>query len=90
MAGIDIRHAHSLPMAKARKSVEQVARKLAERFGVDYAWDGDALSFSGSGVDGKIDVTPQDLRVTASLGFLLSALKGPIEAEIKRVLAEKF
>lgn len=90
MAGIDIRHAHSLPMAKARKSVEQVARKLAERFGVDYAWDGDALNFNGSGVDGRIDVTPEQLHVTASLGFLLSALKGPIEAEIKRVLAEKF
>ena len=27
---------------------------------------------------------------TTSLGFLLSALKGPIEAEIRRVLDEKF
>jgi putative polyhydroxyalkanoate system protein len=90
MAGIDIRHAHTLPMAKARKSVEQVARKLAERFGVDYAWDGDALNFNGSGVDGRIDLAPEQLRVTANLGFLLSALKGPIEAEIRRVLSEKF
>lgn len=90
MAGIDIRHAHSLPMPKARQSVEQVARKLAERFGVDYAWDGDALNFNGSGVDGKIDLAPDQLHVTASLGFLLSALKGPIEAEIRRVLDEKF
>ena len=29
---IDIRHAHSMPHAKARKAVEDVARKLAERF----------------------------------------------------------
>lgn len=90
MAGIDIQHAHSLPMAKARKSVEEIARKLAERFGVDYAWDGDALNFNGAGVDGKIDVAPDRLHVTASLGFLLSALKGPIEAEIRRILDEKF
>lgn len=90
MAGIDIRHAHSLPMGKARKAVEQVARKLAERFDVEYEWDGDTLNFARSGVDGKIALKPEQLRVTASLGFLLSALKGPIEAEIRRVLDEKF
>lgn len=90
MAGIDIRHDHSLPMAKARTSVEQVASRLAERFGVEYTWQGDALSFNGSGVDGTIHVTEDHLRVTASLGFLLSALKGPIESEIRRVLEEKF
>ena len=90
MAGIDIRHAHSLPMAKARKAVEQVARKLADRFDMEYEWDGDTLNFARSGVDGKIALKPEQLRVTASLGFLLSALKGPIEAEIRRVLDENF
>jgi len=90
MAGIDIRHTHSLPMANARKAVEQVARKRAERFGVECEWDADTLNFARSGVDGKIALKPEHLRVTASLGFLLSALKGPIEAEIRRVLDEKF
>ncbi|MCR6661589.1 MAG: polyhydroxyalkanoic acid system family protein [Luteimonas sp.] len=90
MAGIDIRHAHSLPKAKARKAVEEIARKLSERFGMDYGWDGDVLNFNGSGVDGKIDLAPSQLRFTANLGFLMSAFKGPIEAEIKRVLDEKF
>ncbi|TWT23446.1 polyhydroxyalkanoic acid synthase [Luteimonas marina] len=90
MSGIDIHHAHSLPMAKARKAVEQVAKKLAERFDVEYGWDGDTLNFARSGVDGKIALEPKQLHVTASLGFLLSAMKGPIEAEIRRVLSEKF
>lgn len=90
MSGIDIRHDHSLPMTKARKAVEQVAAKLAERFGIEYDWDGDTLNFARSGVDGKIALTPKQLHVTAKLGFLLSALHGPIEAEIRRVLDEKF
>lgn len=90
MPGIDIQHAHSLPMSKARKAVEEVAEKLAERFGVDYDWDGDTLNFARSGVDGKIALKPKQLHVTAELGFLLSALKGPIENEIKRVLDERF
>lgn len=90
MSGIDIHHPHSLPLDKARKAVEQVARTLAERFDVECAWEGDTLNFARSGVDGRIAIEPKQLHVTASLGFLLSAMKGPIEAEIRRVLSEKF
>lgn len=90
MSKIDIRHAHSLAPAKARAAVQEVAEKLAERFGVDYAWHGDTLQFNRHGVDGQIALGPRQLQVTAQLGFLLSALKGPIEAEIRRVLDERF
>lgn len=90
MPSIDIEHAHSLTPAKARKAVQEVAEKLAERFGVEYAWDGDAMNFARSGVDGRIALAPNALRVTAQLGFLLGAMKGPIETEIRRVLDERF
>lgn len=90
MPSIDIRHAHSKTPAQARKAIEDVARKLAERFDMQYGWEGDTLNFVRSGVDGKIELAPKALRVTAQLGFLLSALKGPIESEIRRVLDEKF
>ncbi|MCH6485260.1 polyhydroxyalkanoic acid system family protein [Pseudoxanthomonas sp. LH2527] len=90
MASIDIQHPHSKSPAQARKAVEGVAKKLAERFDMDYGWDGDTLKFSRSGVDGTIALLADKLRVTANLGFLLSAMKGPIEAEIRRVLSEKF
>ena len=90
MPSIDIRHDHSKTPTQARKALEDVAKKLAERFDVEYGWDGDVLNFARSGVDGKIAILPKQLHVTASLGFLLSALKGPIEAEIRRVLDEKF
>ena len=90
MASIDIQHPHSKTPAQARKAVESMAKKLAERFDMDYGWDGDTLNFSRSGVDGKIALLADKLRVTATLGFLLSAMKGPIEQEIRRVLSEKF
>ncbi|KAF1724800.1 polyhydroxyalkanoic acid system family protein [Pseudoxanthomonas japonensis] len=90
MASIDIQHPHSKTPAQARKAVESMAKKLAERFDMDYGWDGDTLNFSRSGVDGKIALLADKLRVTANLGFLLSAMKGPIEQEIRRVLSEKF
>ncbi|MDR6990740.1 polyhydroxyalkanoic acid system family protein [Luteimonas sp. 3794] len=90
MAGIDITHPHSLPPAEARTAVEAAAQKLSERFDMKYGWDGDTLNFSRSGVNGAIALLPESLHVTAKLGFLLSAMQGPIEAEIRRVLAEKF
>lgn len=90
MASIDIRHAHSLPPAQTRQAVQEVADKLAQRFGVDYHWDGDILHFTRSGIDGHIAMAPQELHVNAQLGFLFGAMKGPIETEIKRVLDERF
>lgn len=90
MSTIDIRHSHSMPPAKARKAVEDVAVKLGEKFQMDYHWDGDTLHFTRSGVDGHIALAPEQVNVTAKLGFLLSAMKGPIESEIRRVLDERF
>jgi putative polyhydroxyalkanoate system protein len=90
MSGIDIRHAHSLPLDAARKAVEEVATKLSERFDFEHHWEGDTVHFTRSGVDGFIALAPKELHVTAKLGFLLSALRGPIEHEIRRVLDERF
>ncbi len=90
MSRIDIRHAHSLPKAKARKAVEEVANKLAERFQMECAWEGDILNFSRSGVDGQIEVGPKELRVHAKLGFLAAMFKDSIQNEIMKVLDEKF
>ena len=90
MSRIDIRHAHSLPKAQARKAVEEVAKKLAEKFDMAYGWEGDTLNFSRSGVDGHIALEPKGLHVHAKLGFLTAMFKDPIENEIRRVLKERF
>lgn len=86
MAGIDIHHSHQLPPPRARQAVQDVADKLVDRFGVDCSWDEDVLSFSRTGVDGRITLLPDAVRVQAQLGFLLAAMQDPIEAEIRRVL----
>lgn len=89
MSSIDIRQDHALSAGQARAAIEEAARKLDERFGLRSNWNGDRLDFSGSGVDGAIELLPGQVRVTATLSFLLSAMKGMVEAEIRRVLSEK-
>lgn len=90
MAMIDIHHAHTLPTDAARKAVEDLAVKLGRKFGLDYRWEGDALHFVRPGVDGHIALHAGQLRVTAKLGLLMSAMKGTIETEIRRYLDREF
>ncbi len=90
MSDIDIRHPHSLAPQQAREAVQGIADALAQRFGVSYAWFGDDLQFQRSGIDGRVSLQPGALHVSAKLGFLLGAMKGSIEHEIRRVLEERF
>ena len=90
MASIDIQHPHTLAPPRARQAVQEIADKLADRFGAECRWNGDSLDFTRSGIDGRIALLPGQVHVTAQLGFLLGAMKGPIEAEIRRVLDERF
>ncbi len=89
MSSIDIRHAHSLSDESAREAIAEVARKLQERFDVSIRWQGQQLHFARSGVEGAIEMLPGAVRVKAELGFLLSAMQGMVESEIRRVLSEK-
>ena len=90
MSHIDIRRSHSRPLKEARAAIERVAGHLAEKFDVEYDWEGNTLAFSRGGVDGHIAVSSRDVHVVAQLGFLLSALKGPIEREIHQYLDREF
>lgn len=89
MARIDILHPHTRDAGEARTIVDGIAAQLRERYGVAGGWQGDAVRLSGPGLQGQVELLPQQVRVTAELGFLLSALRGQVEAEIRRVLAER-
>ena len=90
MPSIDITRPHSLPIAAAKKSVNRVAEHIASKFEVDSAWQGNTLVFRRSGVDGQIKVDAKSVRVTVELGFLLMAIRGTVEREIRRYLDEEF
>ena len=89
MADIDILHSTTLAADDARVAVIAVADKLAREFDVTSQWQGDTLVFTRSGVDGRIELLPAQVRVSAKLGFPYSMMQGVIDAEIRRVLAEK-
>lgn len=90
MPSIDIKRSHAMPLPEAKKSIERVAEQIAKKFDITWAWQGNALHFERSGVDGQIQVTAKQVHVIANLGFMLSMLKPTVEREINRYLDEEF
>lgn len=89
VAHIDISYPHDRSPEQTHQAIEQMAEKLREKFSMKTHWEQETLRFSGIGIDGRIDLLPQQVRVTAQLGFLLATLQDTITAEIKRELTEK-
>ena len=90
MSTIDIHAHHQLNHAQAQHAADELASDLAEKFGIDYGWEGDMIHFERPGVHGQILVQNSEIRIQAYLGFMLVMLKGPIEREIVRYLTEHF
>ncbi|MDX1624943.1 MAG: polyhydroxyalkanoic acid system family protein [Wenzhouxiangellaceae bacterium] len=90
MSEIEVRKTHSKSLADAQQVADDLAADLAEKFGIDYGWDGDVIHFSRTGCSGEIAVDGDCVHVRAKLGFLLGYLKPTVEREIVRYLDEHF
>jgi len=90
MSEINIRKSHSFDLEGAQQVADDLARDLAEKFSVEYGWDGDVLKFERPGCHGDIHVDGECVHVRAKLGFFLSYLKPAVEREIHRYLDEHF
>lgn len=90
MSDIDIHRRHGLRLEDAQQVADDLAADLAEKFAIDYGWDGDTLVFERVGVSGEILVDADRVHVHARLGFLLTYMKPAVEREINRYLDEHF
>lgn len=90
MSHIDVRANHSMPREAAQSAADELARDLADKFAIDYGWEGDHIHFERHGVKGQITVRDGEIRIRARLGFMLLFLKPQIEQEITRYLRDHF
>jgi putative polyhydroxyalkanoate system protein len=90
MSYIDIHAHHAMSREDAQQAADDLSRDLAEKFSIEYGWDGDVIHFERPGVHGQISVTDSDIHIQAQLGIMLVLLKGPIENEIVSYLREHF
>lgn len=90
MSRIDLRARHSMSLADAQAAADELAADLAEKFEIDYGWDGDTIDFERTGVHGQIIVREKEILIRAELGLLLSFMKSRIEQEVIRYLKSHF
>jgi putative polyhydroxyalkanoate system protein len=90
MADIHIHRKHTLGLTKARdmafKWAEDIENKLDMACTYEEGKTEDCVSFKRSGVNGTLTVTKDGFELNAKLGFLVSAFKDKIEAEISKNL----
>jgi len=90
MSHIDMRARHTMSEEDAKLASDELASDLANKFDIDYGWEGDDIHFEISGVHGVITVRENEIRIKAVLGLMLIFLKPRIEAEITEVLETHF
>jgi putative polyhydroxyalkanoate system protein len=90
LADLHILRKHALGLTEARKIAFKWAEQVEEEFQMQCSYEEgasrDEVVFKRSGVNGTLEVTKDKFELNASLGFLLGAFKGRIEAEIVKNL----
>ena len=91
MSTIDITRNHTLPIEDAKKKAEELAKGMADKFGMSWRWEGDAIQFDAAsgaakGTKGQVAVTDKTVRVAIDLPVMLRVLKGTIESKVNEKL----
>ena len=82
MADISLTRKHQLGLKGAKTAADNMSAKLNEKFDLICSWTGDTLHFQRSGVNGKMLVSETHMELEVTLGFLLKAMKSPIEKAV--------
>lgn len=92
MAQILIEREHQLGLEQARLTAAQWLKDAEQKFDLRCEYqpgeEADEVSFARAGLSGTLAVSGTTFRMEAQLGFLLSAFKDRIEAEIQKNLDE--
>lgn len=86
MADISLKREHQLGLKGAKAAADQMAERLNERFDLSGTWQGHVMNFSRPGVSGMLSITETTMSLEVTLGFLLKAMKGPIEKSVHEQL----
>ena len=88
MADISVQRSHHLGLKGAHAAATRMSAKLVKQFGLSGNWEGNTLHFDRPGASGFLTISDHDIKLEVTLGFLLKAMKAPIERAVHRDLDE--
>jgi putative polyhydroxyalkanoate system protein len=87
MAKLNIEQSHALPLDEVKKRLEDLANRLAAKYGIDAKWLSDReAALKRTGVSGTIKLDEAKVAVLLDLSFALLPMKGKIQERIEREL----
>ena len=95
MADIDFLYVHNTDLNSAKESAKSLIDDFLQsnaKMVKDSSTAADGLSgeFKGKGFSGKWFVDAEKLGINVSLSFMLKALKGKVESELKKKVSRRF
>jgi putative polyhydroxyalkanoate system protein len=91
MPHIGVSQRTHVPPEEARQRLERFQSELQERFGLVPTWTSPTRAeVTRAGASGTLEIEPNRVDVHIDLSFALTPLRGRIESEIRRRLAELF
>ena len=85
---VQITRPHTLGKQQARAVVQEIAASLQEKLHLDYAWDGDRLTFKRTGLSGHIEVAADYIDVSVKRSRLLPVSESWIREQVEAVMNE--
>jgi len=77
MANIRIKRTHRFGLNDARARVEVFAQSLREELQIDYAWDGNRLTFKRTSASGAIEIGADSIDLEVELGIASGCWQAP-------------
>lgn len=88
MPKFDVDIPHALSPEEAKQRIAAATTKLEKDYGATCTWKTDhELVVARKGLDATVAIEPQRVHIDINLGFLLTALAGPIKAGITKQLS---
>jgi putative polyhydroxyalkanoate system protein len=86
MAGFTVSRTYTMPREEVRSHAEDLAGQLESQYGITARWQGDTVTMRGNGVDGRLEIDDETVRVNVSLGLMARMFESPIRRVINEYL----
>jgi putative polyhydroxyalkanoate system protein len=95
MPKLNVTKQHSVPLDEAKTRIKALVEDFRNEYSsvvksVTWSPDGTSAVADGKGFDGAFKVDASHVRVDVDLSFVLTPIKGKVEATLKRKLDEAF
>lgn len=89
MSKVLIKQEHNKSDAEVREIISEVEGMLTSKFGLKTRWQGNAVKFQRSGLDGELSMQPGAVLIKMKLGMMLGMYSRKIQTELEKIVAEK-